>query len=273
MLKKILTTVYALTILLSALAQDTIVKTDGTKVIAKVTEINSNTIKYRVANGSGEYIYESKKNSINFIAYHNGNKEFYNTAVHPKLIEDIVVVEQKKDYGKNSIAVNIFEMFFANFSASYERVLKSGKYSVKVPISFGLGGKPMERDYGTEAPSTDFLQNKIYGTGLELNFYPLGQTHTTFYVGLSGAYGSFNYYKDSIGTSYQYGYGQNIVMAKNKYVGSHYSGMVYIGGYLGVSENILIGAKFAFGYKREETLFTDYTQLKAQLDINFAYRF
>ena len=49
--------------------------------------------------------------------------------------------------------------------------------------------------------------------------------------------------------------------------------MVHIGGYIGISENFLIVAKLAIGYKKEETVFEDYTQFRAQLDLNLAYRF
>ena len=110
----------------------------------------------------------------------------------------------------------------------------------------------------------------MYSGGLEFNIYPFGQTRNTFYIGLSGVAGSFNYYLQTAGSGYPYYY---IPEPTTKHIGAHYAGMLHLGGYLAPSENILIGAKFGAGYKREETIILDYTLPKVQFDLNLAYRF
>ena len=260
-------------------SQDTIYKTNGSKLIVKVTEVNANTIKYKFVNNGTELIAETNKSEIAHIVYAGGLKEIYNSIIIHKDVpvgkvaettswEDVPKPSSTENM-KNIIAINCFEMLFTNFSFSYERIFKKGKFSFKIPVSFGLGGKPNQNNYTSSYPSTQFLQNKLYSGGLEFNIYPFGQTRNTFYIGLSGVAGSFNYYIQNPGSGYPY-YTPGTI---SKYIGSHYAGMLHIGGYLAPSENILIGAKFGAGYKREETIILDYTLPKVQCDLNLAYRF
>lgn len=159
-------------------------------------------------------------------------------------------------------------MFFTNFSLSYERYFNDGKFSLKVPFSIGLGGKPNQNNYSSSFGDTHYLQNRLYSAGLEFNIYPFGQTRSTFYIGLSGVVGSFNYYQPL------YPYSScTYPVVYEKFTGSHGAGMIHLGGYLGLSENILVGAKMGVGYKKEETIYEDFTLPKVQFDLNLAYRF
>jgi hypothetical protein len=257
-------------------AQDTIMKTSGSRLIGKVTEINLNSIKYTTGMGSTLKISELDKAEVHSITYANGSKEFYAPLNNEQPVyydekprTERAAPEKPAIYGKNIFAVNLFEICFTNFSCSYERMAADGKYSVKIPVSFGLGGKPVIHDYGQGSASTDFLQNKNYGVGVEFNVYPYGNTRHTFYVGLSGETGSFNYYSYHLYNNNGYTYASSF----EKHVGIHYSGMIHIGGYIGLSDNFLLGGKIGMGFKREETIIQDYTRPRAQLDVNMAYRF
>ena len=174
----------------------------------------------------------------------------------------------------NIIAINCFEMFFTNLNISYERFSKSGTMSFKIPVSVGLGGRPDLNNYTSNFGGLQYMQNRQYSVGLELNAYPFGRTKSAFYVGISGEAGSFAYYTQvysaaNSGPPY-YTY---VPPVYNKHIGAHYAGTLHLGGYLGLSDHILIGAKVGLGFKREETVIEDYTLAKAQLDLNFAYRF
>jgi len=261
------------------IAQDTIMKVNGVKIVVKVTEVNTSSVKYTAGNNTMDHLYEINKNDIHLITYQNGVKEFFAPLeILPPDLKKITPTEIKridKIYGKNIVALNFFEMAFTNLSFSYERIFESGDFSIKIPLSFSLGGKPAFHDYGTGVETIDFLQNKIYGTGLEFNYYPLGQTRHTFYLGLSAAYGTFNYYTYSLNPNYNYNYYNNYNNAANfdKHLGIHYSGLIHVGGYLGLTDKILMGGKVGIGFKREETIFVDYTHPRVQLDFNLAYRF
>lgn len=261
----------------SGFAQDTIYKTDGSKHIGKVTEINSSSVKY-ILSGT-EVSVETNKTDIRQINYKNGTRELYNNSVPvmssapPKQEETYYTNErytapvkktQMVDYGRNIIALNLFEMFFTNIGFSYERILGNGTFGIKVPFSFGLGGKPNENNYRSDYWTTIPLQNKNFGTGLEFNIYPLKQHRSTFYLGISATYTDFKYFKDTV-NSYVY--------VKTAYTGTQYSGLIHIGGYLGLTDNLLMGGKIGIGFRREETIDIDYTLPRIQMDLNLAYRF
>ena len=262
---------------LSGFAQDTIYSLNGNKHIGKVTEINSKSVKYILA--GTEAIVEQEKSGIAQINFYNGSKEVYNVVL-PKVVqkEDISYyanqkyisseVLPQKVYGKNILAINFFEMLFTNLGVSYERVLGNGSFSVKVPFALGLGARPNEHNYDGNNFSVIPLQNKIYSTGLELNLYPGKQTRSTFYIGLSGNYSEFNYFR--YGTN---PYPSPYPPINYKYTGKQYSGMIHLGGYIGLTDNILLGGKIAMGFKREETINVDYTMSRVQFDFNLAYRF
>jgi hypothetical protein len=261
-------------------AQDTLFKTNGSKMIVKIMEINSSEIKYKMLGSNADLVVTENKNNVHHIIYANGSKEFYNTAVkvdpatidyvakRPANSEPYVAPEKEKIYGKNVFAINFFETFFTNFGVSYERISNDGKFSVKIPFSVGLGAKPNVNQYKyNDSYNIDYLRNKIYGTGLELNVYPMKFNRGGFYLGLTGEYGTFNYYTISTTNPYTY------IPTYQKNIGIHYAGLFHIGGYLGLTDNILIGGKLALGYKHQETILVDYTNFKMNFDFNLAYRF
>lgn len=62
--------------MLMSFGQDTIYKTNGSKIIAKVTEINSSGIKYKFLNNGTELAAESSKSEIAYIIYSGGVKKY-----------------------------------------------------------------------------------------------------------------------------------------------------------------------------------------------------
>ena len=168
----------------------------------------------------------------------------------------------------------IYSIYFNFGLPLWLGILKSGNISIKIPFSIGLQGKPNTQDYTSDFYQTQFLQNRNYAAGLELNVYPFGQTKSTFYIGLSTFVGSFNYYKN-VNDTINNGYGGSYynTVGQIKYTGMHYSGMVHLGFYLHLSDSFYMGAKLGLGFKREDTIVTNYTLPTAQFDFNLAYRF
>jgi len=77
------TKLFLLFVLLSAklFSQDTIVKMDGSEVLAKVTEVGTQTITYASADPSNTNNYMMLKSDVFMVKYSNGTKEvYYNTA-------------------------------------------------------------------------------------------------------------------------------------------------------------------------------------------------
>ena len=106
-------------------SQDTICKTNGSKLIVKVIEVNVNTIKYKFVNNGTELVAEASKSEIAYITYAGGLKEIYNSVVIGKDTPTVKNVNQfpmddvppvsKTANMKNIIAINCFEMFFKSF--------------------------------------------------------------------------------------------------------------------------------------------------------------
>jgi hypothetical protein len=269
---------FLLFVCLSAKAQDSIFKMDGTVIVGKIIQISEKRIDY-TSNG---IIYSTNADGTGYIRFSNGVIESFNV-IRPSLstpTPEIKHVISKSDK-KNIFAVNLFEIPFIHLGFSYERIFNHGNVSLKVPFSFSLGGPPDETAYiqnvnGSTNLSyrTTFMQNKIVASGLELNYYPVGQTRQTFYIGLSGLVGSFYYYSydSSYYTPYYYSY-YPAPTGKKRHMAMQYAGMVHLGGYITLTKNLLIGTKFALGYRREETIYVDYTMPKFQLDVNLALRF
>jgi hypothetical protein len=261
-------------------AQDTICKKDGTNIVAKVTEVNPTDLIYTLSTKGKEKTASIPIIDIAYIVYANGIKEVYNKEKPTTEITWENSNEQAKALKTskplyNIFALNCFEMMFANLSVSYERILKSGRFSFKIPVSVGLGGRAdftgNKSDYSSDIGNTQFLQNRLYSGGLEFNYYPFKQTRNTFYLGVSGLAGRFVYTQSSFNTSC-FGTG-NYCTDKTQHIGTHYAGMIHFGGYLGISEHFLMGAKIGLGYKREETIENDHLIPKVQIDFNLAHRF
>jgi hypothetical protein len=216
---------------------------------------------------------EIPRSEVSYIVYSNGLKELYNPIVSGTVPAAALPEGKKPLY--NVFAINCFDIFFTNFSCSYERFLKSGKYSFKVPVSVGLGGRPDQSDYSASSEfNAQYLQNRLYSGGLEFNIYPFGMTRHNFYIGISGSAGSFAYYKNSHYYIYNsMGAISGYVNQSEKHIGAQYAGMLHIGGNLSLSENFVLGSKLGLGYKREETVYEDFTRAKVQFDFTLGYRF
>ena len=80
MKKTILLLVAALCGVLTAAAQDLIVKTDATKVEAKVTEITPDAVRYKRFSNPDGPTYVLPVSEISYIQYANGEKEYFKAA-------------------------------------------------------------------------------------------------------------------------------------------------------------------------------------------------
>ena len=81
MKKTILLLVAALCGVLTAAAQDLIVKTDATKVEAKVTEITPDAVRYKRFSNPDGPTYVLPVADIDYIQYANGEKEYYTKTI------------------------------------------------------------------------------------------------------------------------------------------------------------------------------------------------
>lgn len=164
---------------------------------------------------------------------------------------------------KNVISFNYGDLLSSRLSISYERLFFSGKMGIKLPLSVTY---LLENDR-----HSNFGSPTMQG-GLDVNYYPLGQTKLAFYTGFSGKTGfvysnNYNYcptcyYNDHL-ISYVY-------IKKSAFV----SGYVNNGVLLHFNKNFSISGQFGIGVK---SLINDYkaVQLSPSVigELNGSFRF
>ena len=188
-------------------AQDTLYKTDGTKHIIKTVELNETQVKYKLISNINGPIYVINKDNILKIVTETGLIDTF-----PKIITKNIIQDPRNiDFGRNFISVNVTDFLFGFLTLGYEYTFKSGKYSLKFPLSFGLNSHP---NYNSDGYWVGYYyyQGKynnaynVFSTGLDLNFYNFGQGKSKFFYGPSFVYGQFKFYNigNDIGTYYAF---------------------------------------------------------------------
>lgn len=249
---------------LHCVGQDTLIDIYGKQYIGTVVESGNRYLDFK----TGDKILAFPNESVGIIRQQNGIVERFNWNRYRSYTDTHIPVENFK---QNVLAINVADFAFANLTVSYERIFKRGFTSIKIPVSVGLNGQPDLGPYTGEIAAMTFMKNKNYSAGFELNYYPLGQTRHNYYIGISTLAGSFFYYPGVMHYSQQYNY--QVIDPGSKKYGLHYSGMIHLGGNLGIAEHFTAGLKIAMGYKREETLIEDYTRFNMEGDATLAYKF
>ena len=78
-MKRLLIVLVTLCSVVSAFAQDLITKKDGTDIKAKITEVNTDNVKYKRSDNLNGPTYTINKSEILMIIYGNGMREIFNT--------------------------------------------------------------------------------------------------------------------------------------------------------------------------------------------------
>jgi hypothetical protein len=256
-------------------SQDTIYRINGTVLTGKVVEVNEKMVTIK----SDSILKTVSANTIGFIKYSNGTKEEFNIN---RLDNYLASHSLKKDFEKNIIAFYPVAWLLQDINLSYERIFRNGMASVKIPFSYSLNGSYDTTQYISEPRDRPFnwmfTKNKIVSGGLEINFYPTGQSKNVVYFGLSAIIGSFNYYNTLHDTLSSYN-SNNILnysyplRSATKYTGVQYAYMVHLGGHLTANDILVFGAKVGFGYRKEDTIFFDHWCMKAQVALSMGVKF
>jgi hypothetical protein len=177
------------------LAQDTIYTFRKQKLAVDIIEVKNDQVAFKLSNNDDTSEYYLSKDDIAVIVYRNGKLESFSN----KKLKEKSLTKTKRDtlkLGKNIISMNVSDVIFGQLTVNYERFLKLGYFSFKVPLSLGLyqiGG-------GDRIYSDDLIYyslNKIFSTGFSFHFYPYNQGYTKLFLGPSietGLYKNENYY-------------------------------------------------------------------------------
>ena len=171
---------------LPGLAQDTLVLRDGKKLPVKVIEVKKYIVQYKKVTNLNGPTYECDIRDIGRINYESGAIDKFNTVKGEESITESRVFGEipkvnSMTLGRNVVYLNVVELAVQNISFSYERIVgPAGKVGLRIPVSFNLSGS---------ANISNLINNYFY-TGIDLNFYPLGQGQSRFIIGPSLRFGS-----------------------------------------------------------------------------------
>jgi len=176
-------------------AQDTLYRKDGAKQIAKILEVNETQVKYKPGSNLNGPTYVINKDDVIKIVYETGGVD-----VFPKKITDDLIPKRKEDprsndFGKNFISVNVPDIWFGSLTLNYEHTFKSGDFSFKCPLSLGLVSMGLANAPTRYYDNRGYYdRDKIFSTGLDFYYYPIGQGKARVFFGPSVEYGQFNYW-------------------------------------------------------------------------------
>ncbi len=200
----------------SFIAQDIINLKNKTSIKAKVLNVGVKTISYKKHDNLSGPSYEIRSREVTNILYENGTQEI------------IKIAAQDYSDSKNVISFNYGDLTVARVGVSYERLFYKAKLGIKIPISASF----IDYNYSNN--------NARMQTGIDVNYYPLGQKTLTFYTGLSTRVGrikqnNYYYYYEPYYSSYYYPVESNFISAYvNNGLLVHFNEHFSISGQVGV---------------------------------------
>lgn len=193
-----------------AYCQDVLYTTAGSKLLAKVTEINAKDIKYKDFNNIDGPVYVISKADVVLIQYSNGVTEVINSnppTLAPKITEKTNTtpastnattnkIIEKKPFNlyylnNNMLSINALALANGDVTLMYDRDFTNSKFS----LSF-LGGYNFNSRMGALnlfiADSKDHAKKK-YDAGFGINFMPRNTKRVQSFVGILAKYMVYDY--------------------------------------------------------------------------------
>jgi hypothetical protein len=265
-------------------AQDTIVKNNYTRILAKVLEINQRDVKYKkFANPDGP-LYIIDRKDVSRIIYSNGTVDTLSGKQVITVPENVKSDPRVKDFGLNYFSANVADVVFGFASIGYERILKSGKFGIKIPVSIGFkdfeAGDSVQYGYYSEGGDGKgyYNQYKIYSTGLDFYYYTGGQGTLRYFIGPCIEFGQFyyKYFEYTNSTPYSY---------KTKKEIGNYGAIIFKNGLLfQPTKSFNVSLTLGAGFYQQKTKYNDsYTNnspsyfveesMAIEFGLNIGYKF
>lgn len=188
-------------------AQDIIVKTDSSRISAKVEEVGSTDVRYKRFDNPDGPTYTLSTIEIARIVYQNGSVDVF---VKREEMEEHHHRERKPYEPQpakypNYISLNVFDIGFGMVTVNYERNLETDAVAIRIPVSVGLGTIFHSGSYDNTSDFYYYNRNKLFSVGFEALFFPRGQGFAKYYFGPALDYGQYNYWRvnNPVFASYQ----------------------------------------------------------------------
>ena len=168
----------AVLITASTFAQDTIVRRDSAKIVAKVLTVDSKTITYQRYNSSESPVYSIGVSEVARIAYHDGYSEKFGK-------RSTTEIQLKK----NSVGVTITDAVAGMLTLNYERIFWND-FGVRVQASRGLLASqyPKSGSYFYQA-TYYYSRFKPLSVTLNMHYYARKTSNLSYCVGAAMEYG------------------------------------------------------------------------------------
>jgi len=171
----------------ASFSQDMIYLNDGSVIESKVVEIGKKEIKYKKFKNLTGPDYKIFKDEVSKITYESGAEDVFSEAKNAKS-----GTSKKLDLGNNVVYINVVDILFQNITLAYEHFIgEQKKLGLRVPVSFSL--------YGNSNNNFDLWNSyNVFYSGIDLNYYPLGQRQASFFIGPSLRYGMARFRYDDV---------------------------------------------------------------------------
>ena len=212
----------------NAQAQDVIHKKNGKVIEAKIVELGTSEIKYRMFNEPDGPIYVEEKENIQKIVFQDGRTEFYGTA----RMDDAQMFEGQK---KAAIKISFLGPLIGYTNLLYERNIKPGRsWEVKAVI-VGLGRQLDDKAAG-------FIGSYAYKFYKKPDYYTADVRRTHILQG--------GYIKPELFVGYSSFYNTDDIYASNRVKEDHATGglLLNIGKQWIFDGDFVLDLAFGFGY-------------------------
>ncbi len=169
---------------------------------------------------------------------------------------EIIEIESPKIH-KNLLTVDYVSPVFGAATLSYERLFASGKLGLEVPVSIGF-----------KSTSNIASEPRTWAAGLEIKYYPTGQSKVAYYLGLDNQVGQlkeYYYYYDYFAPYPPYPQEANHRMFFATYVKN--------GVAINVFERLSIAPAFALGVRSFNSSYGIQTDIHAYGEFAMSFKF
>jgi hypothetical protein len=233
-------------------AQDTLYKSDGSRLSVKILERNDSQVRYKPSANPDGPVYVISTQDVQKIVYQDGTVKEFSLLPSPKQVipnypnREYKINNRETDFGQNFIAFTLTDLLFNSVTFSYEYTFESGDFSMRFPLSFGLTSLGLYDSDSSEYSEGDFYnRDKTFSLGFDFYFYPAGQGLVKFYFGPSVEYGQFNYwsYYYNQNTPYNYWY--------IKETGTYFAFLLQNGMLIQPSKKFNVSLNLGIGYSQK----------------------
>lgn len=167
---------------------------------------------------------------------------------------EILDFESPKSY-KNLFTVDYVSPVFGVATFSYERLFSDGKLGLELPVSIGFKNQ-----------GNTVAEPRIWGTGLELKYYPTGQSEVAYYLGIDNQIGQLEEY-------YYYHNGYFAPYPEENVTRLFFAAYIKNGVTFNAFERLSIAPAFALGVRSSDSNYGMQTNIHAYGEFAMSFKF